>query len=117
MTRHSKVWKVVGVLFTLFNLAYAGVAASGGERPHAAAHLALAVLGAGVLWWLGQGSPKERLGAELADQDRLDYLQQSVDAVALEVERVGEAQRFADKLRVERSEPRSGGGTGVGPAS
>jgi len=41
----------------------------------------------------------------LPDGDqRIDYLQQSVDAVALEVERIGEAQRFNDKLRAERGE-------------
>jgi hypothetical protein len=36
--------------------------------------------------------------------ERLNYLQQSVDAVALEVERIGEAQRFNEKLRGEQSE-------------
>jgi hypothetical protein len=34
----------------------------------------------------------------------VDYLQQSVDAMALELERIGEAQRFSEKLRSEKGE-------------
>jgi hypothetical protein len=41
--------------------------------------------------------------AQVAEQ-RIEYLQQSIDAMALELERVGEAQRFSDKLRVQRGE-------------
>jgi hypothetical protein len=41
--------------------------------------------------------------ASLAN-DRLDQLQQSMDAVAIEVERIGEAQRFATKLAAERAQ-------------
>ena len=44
--------------------------------------------------------------AALPMDDRLDHLQQSVDAVAIEVERIGEAQRFSTKLHAERAEPR-----------
>jgi len=40
---------------------------------------------------------------QLSDQ-RIEYLQQSVDAVALEVERLGESQRFNEKLRAVREE-------------
>ena len=40
----------------------------------------------------------------LAFQDRFDHLQQSVDAIAVEVERIAEAQRFSAKLLAERSE-------------
>lgn len=35
---------------------------------------------------------------------RLDQLQQSIDAIAVEVERIAEAQRFSAKLLAERSE-------------
>ena len=35
---------------------------------------------------------------------QLTQLQQSVDAIALEVERIGEAQRFNTKLQAERNE-------------
>ena len=37
-------------------------------------------------------------------EQRLDQLQQSVDAIAVEVERIAEAQRFAAKLLAERAE-------------
>lgn len=37
-------------------------------------------------------------------EQRLDQLQQSVDAIAVEVERIAEAQRFSAKLLVERGE-------------
>jgi hypothetical protein len=36
--------------------------------------------------------------------ERLEHLQQSVDAIAIEVERIAEAQRFSAKLLSERAE-------------
>jgi hypothetical protein len=44
-----------------------------------------------------------------ASDDRLEQLQQSVDAIAIEVERIAEAQRFTAKLLAERSETVSPG--------
>ena len=35
---------------------------------------------------------------------RLEHLQESVDAIAVEVERIAEAQRFSAKLLAERTE-------------
>ena len=35
---------------------------------------------------------------------RMEQLQQSVDAIAVEVERIGEAQRFNAKLAAQRGE-------------
>ncbi|HJP59121.1 MAG TPA: hypothetical protein VJ865_03960 [Gemmatimonadaceae bacterium] len=40
----------------------------------------------------------------LGVQERFDQLQQSVDAIAVEVERIAEAQRFSAKLLAERGE-------------
>jgi hypothetical protein len=40
----------------------------------------------------------------LVFQERFDQLQQSVDAIAVEVERIAEAQRFSAKLLAQRSE-------------
>ena len=37
-------------------------------------------------------------------EERLERLQQSVDAIAIEVERVAEAQRFSARLLAERSD-------------
>ena len=38
------------------------------------------------------------------NDEQLERLQQSVDAIAIEVERIAEAQRFSAKLLSERSE-------------
>ena len=52
-----------------------------------------------------QKKPAQRESANvLAFQERFDQLQQSVDAIAVEVERIAEAQRFSAKLLAERSE-------------
>jgi hypothetical protein len=68
------------------------------------------VTGAGVicLWaatrWINartsRSLPEARRGA--FDDDRLARLEMAVDAIALEVERIGESQRFATKLMAER---------------
>lgn len=42
-----------------------------------------------------------------AHSEQLAQLQQSVDAIALEVERIAEAQRFSAKLLAERSTERA----------
>jgi hypothetical protein len=76
-----------------------------GESMHALAHAALLLVGY-VGWlvapWRGREEPAPPQ-QQLAD-DRIEYLQQSVDAVALEVERLGESQRFNEKLRAVRDE-------------
>ncbi len=40
-----------------------------------------------------------------AHSQQLEQLQQSVDAIAVEVERIAEAQRFSAKLLAERADP------------
>ena len=103
MTRPSKLWRVAAALFVLINVAGAGYAVAMGEPVHAAVHVALLFAGY-VSWLLGPwGRRRDLPPAQLTDP-RIEYLQQSVDAVALEVERIGEAQRFNKKLRAERGE-------------
>lgn len=46
----------------------------------------------------------KRLPPQAQHDDRLEHLQQSVDAIAVEVERIAEAQRFSAKLLAERPE-------------
>jgi len=42
----------------------------------------------------------------ISDADaRLEQLQQSVDSIAIEVERISEAQRFSAQLLAQRAEP------------
>ena len=51
-------------------------------------------------------SPKRKpLEINDAQNLQLQQLQQSVDAIAIEVERIAEAQRFSAKLLAERAEP------------
>lgn len=105
MTRRSKLWRVAAGLFVVINLGGAVYAAALGEGLHAATHVVLLVVGlVGYLMWRLARAQRQALpSAELADP-RIEYLQQSVDAIALEVERIGEKQRFTDKLRVEQGE-------------
>ena len=122
MTRRAKLWRAGAVLFAIINLAGMGFALAMDEMMHAMAHAFLLFVGLGayLLWkmvttWATTPSGDQRSEAsavrsssrdstpQLGDQ-RIDYLQRSIDALALEVERIGEAQRFKDKLNPERAE-------------
>jgi hypothetical protein len=118
MTRRSKVWLVVAVLFTLVNLGGAVVAAMDWELLHAGAHVALLFPGAYFVWRLAPGRYGRRFGrrgeSAIADPpgelgDRLTSLEQAVDAVAIEVERVGEGQRFMTRLFTEEGTQKAPG--------
>ncbi len=107
MTRRSKLWRWAAGIYAFINLAGLGYAAAQGEEMHAMLHLFLLLLGvAGYVGWrLARGAaPREDQQQSQLAEGRVEYLQQSVDAMALELERIGEAQRFNDKLRVERGE-------------
>ena len=108
MTRKGELWGWAAGLYAFINVAGLFYAWAMDEEMHAMLHLFLLLIGvAGYIGWrlARRGAPQEIPQAQLAaEQQRLEYLQQSVDAMALELERVGEAQRFADKLRVERGE-------------
>jgi hypothetical protein len=101
MTRRSKLW--LAALFSLINLGGMGYAAVRGELLHTVTHAVLLFLGGYVLWRLTPWARQQSL-SHTQPGDRLDYLQESVDAIALEVERIGEAQRFNDRLRAELTE-------------
>ena len=109
MTRRSKLWRWAAAAYMFVNVAGLGYAVAMGEEMHAMVHLFFALVGvAGYVGWrlARRGRPDEGdllPRAQLAEQ-RVEYLQQSIDAMALELERIGEAQRFSDKLRVERGE-------------
>ena len=107
MTRRSKVWLVAAVLFTLLNVGGGVFAAFQGELPHAAVHVVLALLGAYLATRLAPRRYARALPHELSD--RLTRLEQSVDAVAIEVERIGEGQRFMTRLFTEKGTPRAAG--------
>ena len=61
----------------------------------------LAAIGVATVFLVRRTS---RLPHPRQDDERLEHLQQSVDAIAIEVERIAEAQRFSAKLLAERAE-------------
>jgi hypothetical protein len=102
MTRRSILWRAAAALFVVINVGGAIFAAAQGEQMHAAAHVGLLLLGATyMVSRRGSRAAREDLLLTPQADDRLSYLQQSVDAIALEVERIGEAQRFNEKLRAQ----------------
>jgi hypothetical protein len=103
MSQPSKLWRVAAVLFVIINAGGAVFALRMGENTHALTHVALLVVGF-IGWQFAPWKRQQTPAPEQLPDARLDYLQQSVDAVALEVERLGEAQRFADKLRAEQGQ-------------
>lgn len=110
MQRRSIVWPVLAAIFTLGNIAGIAWAASMGEVRHAMVHVALTVAGAWLTWQLvarrraGEaglvGTPSSTSSGELGR--RLTNLEQSLDAIALEVERVGEGQRYMTRVFADR---------------
>lgn len=52
--------------------------------------------------WKRSTAPAVKAGPDRATQDRLEQLQQSMDAIAIEVERISEGQRFVTKLMADR---------------
>ncbi|MEA2763387.1 MAG: hypothetical protein QOD47_2671 [Gemmatimonadaceae bacterium] len=104
MSQRSRLWPAVVALFILINLGGAGFAIAMGEPAHAVGHAALLLLGY-VGWLVAPWRRRqEPVVAEQLSDERIEYLQQSVDAVALEVERLGESQRFNEKLRAVKDQ-------------
>jgi hypothetical protein len=103
MTRRRKIWAVIAGLFTVMNVGGAGYAIALGEPMHAAAHVGALLVGY-LVWRLVSPAPQAELPEAGATDQRLELLQQSVDAIALEVERISEGQRFITKLQAERAE-------------
>ena len=48
--------------------------------------------------------PDAHLAAGAGERERLERLEQAIDAIAIEVERIGEGQRFLVKLLVDKPE-------------
>jgi hypothetical protein len=104
MGRRIGLWQVLAAVFTIVNLVGLGMAMAAGEQAHSGVHVALSVLGAGAMWWLSGRRPSVPSAQAEMEHTRLEDLQQSIDAIAVEVERIGEAQRFNAKLQAERTE-------------
>ena len=114
--RRSRIGFVFAVLFTLANVAGGIYAGMMGEVRHAGLHIVLAMVGMYVAWILAirRRAAIAGLGADAVAGDpgalssRLNNLEQSLDAIAVEVERVGESQRFMTRLFTERRERKPG---------
>lgn len=55
-----------------------------------------------VTRWALAATKRKELAPSFRDDARLELLQQSVDSIAIEVERIAEAQRFSAKLLAGR---------------
>jgi hypothetical protein len=112
MMRRSRVWLAVNSLFTLVNVGGGVYALAQSELLHAGTHGALALLGAYFAWRTaprrdapGRDAQARHAPAPRELTDRLTNLEQAVDAVAIEVERIGEGQRFMTRLFAESERP------------
>ena len=106
MTRRSKLWRWAAGIFIFINLAGAIEAAMMGERRHYDTHLFLLLVGvvAYLVWQAGPRGQGRKAPSEVQEDPRIEYLQQSVDALALEIERLGESQRFRERALVEKGD-------------
>lgn len=109
MTRRSKIWLVAGVVFVLVNLAGGVMAAAQGELRHAGVHGVLLVLGVVFVRRILRRAESELPDSPRELTDSLSHLEQSMDAIALEVERIGEGQRFITRVITEADSSRERG--------
>jgi hypothetical protein len=65
--------------------------------------LPIAIAIARLIWRRATGAPRAAAVPDHATQQKLDHLQQAVDTIAIEVERISEGQRFVTKLMSDRS--------------
>jgi hypothetical protein len=69
---------------------------------------ALTGIGIGVHSYLRRARRKELAAApQYAEDDRLQRLEQAVDSIAIEVERISEGQRFLTRLQTEHAQDRA----------
>jgi hypothetical protein len=127
MIRRSKGWRVAAMaaaaIFSLANLLGVVWHVREGELLWAGAHAALAIVAAYLVRRLaprGEGHGNWQSGAAGVGTapeftDRLSNLEQSVDAVAIEVERIGEGQRFVTRLFTESGAPPAPGERATAP--
>ena len=106
--RRLTVWRAVAAAFTVINLAGFCYALYMGEPMHAVVHAVLTVLG-GVFFGVLQmrSAPQNAAALPQETTERLKHLEQSVDKLAIGVERVGEAQRYQTKILDEKNKARA----------
>jgi hypothetical protein len=104
-TRRSTFWLVAAVLFTLVNLGGLPFAAVQGEWLHAGVHMVLTLVGAYYVRRIWRDGRSETPALTADYTARLTNIEQSLDAVAVEVERIGEGQRFMTRVLTEKPNP------------
>jgi hypothetical protein len=106
MIRRAKFWLSVAVLFVVVNAAGVVMAAASHELLHTALHVLLLIPGTFIVTRLLRRNESGTADADAAViSERLRNLEQSVEAVAIEIERIGEGQRFMIRARGERVSP------------
>jgi hypothetical protein len=97
-----RAWIPIAWLLSLGNLVAVWFAAQPAEPWHATIHALLAVLfGLGAQRLTARQHALLQAGPVLED-DRMRRLEQAIDSIAVELERVGEGQRFVTKLLADR---------------
>ena len=98
-----RAWIPIAWLLSAVNLGAVWFAALPAEPFHATAHALIAALFALGAQHLTARRKAQLAGAEPAiKDDRVKNLEHAIDAIAVELERVGEGQRFVTKLLTER---------------
>ena len=98
--RRRGPWLVVAGVFTAINVAGGIYALFQGEMMHGLAHAVLTVVG--VAWMLRLTMRADTFAAAALSPQRVEQLQQSVDNLAVQVEQIGEAQRYIAKVAADR---------------
>lgn len=99
-----RAWIPIAWLLSLGNVVSVWFAALPAEPAHATIHALLGVLfGVGAQRLMSRRVTSSRVTSGAGD-DRMQHLEEAVDAIALEMERIGEGQRFVTKLLVERNQ-------------
>ena len=108
--RRSRRWFIIASVFTLINVLGAPLALVAREGMHLMLHIVLAAVGAFFMWHFADARRADVAPVGTADggdagraERQMAELQQSVDAIAVEVERIGESQRYAARLASERA--------------
>ena len=130
MIWRSRTWTAVAAIFTVVNVAGAVMAALQGEAVHAAVHAVISLVGAYLVWRLAPWRSESDVESDTVERrpgtvpaptppgltNRLTHLEQAVDAVAIEVERIGEGQRFITRSFVDAEQVSARGSGAAGPA-
>ena len=97
-----RAWIPIAWLLSLANIGATWFAAVPGEAWHATAHAALAALfGVGAQRLMDRRRSRADGGETVIGDERLRHLETAIDAIAVEMERIGEGQRFVTKLLAE----------------